>query len=291
MKQGFSRNKLKYIVNEQFFDTWSPQMAYILGFTFADGNIYRTSLSWDIQRRDLNILKKINKALESTYKIKLQRRKSYRLRMNNRILIGGAVKMGLLPKKNIRDTLPTVPSELLRHFVRGYLDGDGWIVVRRNRNEIDLGFCSGNKEFLNDLCLTIAKSLNIKLANVRKRLKLTPKKIISTTYMVEYYSANAFKIAQWLYKDLQTNDLFMERKYRTYLQANKLNNYLQSGTKIVRVVQRKIGKPIKEILEDLHLDKKYDGVKIARILKIHSSSVYRWLARTGIKYPIKRTYG
>ena len=56
MKTGFNRNRLKYSVNEKFFDKWTSQMAYILGFTFADGNIYKTSLAWDIQKRDLNLL-------------------------------------------------------------------------------------------------------------------------------------------------------------------------------------------------------------------------------------------
>ena len=58
-KTGFTRNKLKYSVDESFFDKWTRQMAYILGFTFADGNIHHTSLSWDLQKRDKEILVKI----------------------------------------------------------------------------------------------------------------------------------------------------------------------------------------------------------------------------------------
>ena len=27
------------VINEEFFDTWSPEMAWVLGFFFADGNL------------------------------------------------------------------------------------------------------------------------------------------------------------------------------------------------------------------------------------------------------------
>ena len=40
---SFSRNRLKYSVNEKFFDKWNSQMAYVLGFSYSDGNIYKTS--------------------------------------------------------------------------------------------------------------------------------------------------------------------------------------------------------------------------------------------------------
>ena len=71
-------------------------MVYILGFTYADGNIYRTSFELGCPKRDIDILEKINKAMHSTYEIKEQRKSSYRLRVNNQILISGAIKHGLL---------------------------------------------------------------------------------------------------------------------------------------------------------------------------------------------------
>ena len=109
--------------------------------------------------------------------------------------------------------------------------------------------------------------------------------------MIEFYSSNAYKVADWLFSNLSSKDLYLDRKYKKYLQAKKLYQFLNSGTKVVRVVQKRLNKSLEEILKDLHEDKKYDGVKIARILNVHSSSIYRWLARTGIKYPVKRIYG
>ena len=293
MKRGFTRNQLKYSVNEEFFDRWTRQMAYVLGFTFADGNIHRTSLAWDVQLRDKNVLQKIKKFLKATYPISLQRKSSYRLRINNQILIGGAIRVGLLPKKNIRNQLPLIPKNLVRHFVRGYLDGDGWIIMRNrgnNNKEIDIGFSSGNRKFLEDLKSIIFRNTEILATQgVRKRLKTTPKKVISVTYMLEYYTSKAIKIADWLYSNLEKDDLFLDRKHKKYLLAKQYSDFIQTGiSKLFRSIQKRSGKTMKEILEDLYTSKGYKGEKIARILKVHHSSIYRWLARTGIKYPQRR---
>lgn len=289
MKKGFSRGKLKYSVNEKFFDTWTSQMAYILGFTFADGSIYNTTLSWDVQKRDIEILKKIKNACSATYPIILHRHVSCRLRIHNQVLVNSAIEIGLLPKKNIRNALPKIPTEYLRHFIRGYLEGDGWIVLRRNRNELDVGFSSGNREFLELLNLKITNFLNINLGLVRSKIKITPRKVLSTTFQLEYYSSRAFRIAEWLYADLNTEDIYLTRKYRNYLEAKELYNFLKSGTKKVRVVQKRFGgRSIKDILLELSVQKQQNSVEIARVLGVHSSSVYRWLAQTDIKYPVRR---
>lgn len=282
----FSRNKLKHKVDEKFFDRWIPQMVYLLGFTYADGSIYKTTLAWDLQTRDKELLIKIKKALNCNYPI-IERKESVRLRISNQILISGAIRRGLLPKKNLRDELPNMPDIFLRHFVRGYLEGDGWVVVRKGRNEGDIGFASGNKEFLEFLCRTIKNKLLVQ-GRVRIRKKITLRNVLSTTYNLEYFSSNAFKIAEWVYKDISEDDLFLNRKYNKYLEMKKLYDYLNSGTKEVRIVQRKFGRSIKSILKDLYVKQKLDARRIAEILGVHSSSIYRWLAQTGVRYPERR---
>lgn len=288
----FSRNKLKYSVDEKFFDTWTNQMAYVLGFTYADGNIHRTSLSWDIQAKDKDILTKINKALKSDYPVKLQRKTSYRLRINNQLLIRGAIGFGLLPKKAIRDCLPKIPAGKMRHFIRGYIDGDGWLTLRKNRNEFDIGFCSGNRPFIKIINEIISDHIKIQTNEIRKRIKITSKNFQSTTYMVEYFSSKAMKIADWIYGNLEKNDLYLNRKYLTYKKARKLYDYLWSGSKKARFIQKKFGMTLQNLLSDLYFKKHFDGIRIAKYLDVHYSSAYRWLEQTGIRYPAKReAYG
>jgi hypothetical protein len=49
-------------INKDFFKKWSFEMAYILGFLFADGNIIHTKRAtwfWSLQITDKDILFKI----------------------------------------------------------------------------------------------------------------------------------------------------------------------------------------------------------------------------------------
>lgn len=279
---SFNRNRLKYKVNENFFDKWTSRVAYILGFTYADGNIYRTSLSWDIQKRDLDVLEKINKALHSNYPIREQRGSSYRLRINNQILIGGALKRGLFPNKSSRIVFPKIPKELVRHFIRGYLDGDGWIVHRTGRNEIDLGFVCGNRNFLDDIEKELKIGLGI-IGRVRGKTKITPRGIRSLTYHLEYYSSNAVDIAGWLYDNLSKDDISLKRKRLKYIEARRIYELIWSRFRSRRLLQKEYGKSLKDILLDLHFKKHLNGMQISKVLKTSKSSVYRWLELTGAK--------
>ena len=258
-------------------------MAYILGFTFADGNIYKTTLSWDIQIRDLNLLRKINKALDSTYPIVTTLRNSCRLRISNQMLIEGAIRRGLLPKKNMRKIFPNIPLRYKRHFIRGFLDGDGWIVNRTGRNETDLGFVSSGIQFLEQLRGEVNNQLNI-YGKIGQRNKITPKGVKSTTYTLNYFSSNAVLVTKWLFGNLNHNDIYLGRKYLKYLEAEKMYASFLKMFNGKRRIQRENEKSIRDILKDLYKDKKLNGMQITRILKTSKSSVYRWLESTGVKY-------
>ena len=63
-------------VNESYFRVWSRKMAYVLGFILADGCIiqgtykgYSDSLKLGVHVKDIDILEKIKKELESEHKI------------------------------------------------------------------------------------------------------------------------------------------------------------------------------------------------------------------------------
>ena len=57
-------------VNKDFFKKWTPEMAYVLGFLFADGNIIYTKRNtwfWSIQITDKEILEKIKMEINSSH--------------------------------------------------------------------------------------------------------------------------------------------------------------------------------------------------------------------------------
>lgn len=170
----------------------------------------------------------------------------------------------------------------IRDFIRGYLDGDGWITHRTGRNEVDLGFVCGNKNFLEEVRKIIQNLLRIS-GRVRRKSKITSKGVYSTTYLLEYYSSNAVDIANWLYGNLVVGNLYLKRKYSKYMEARKIYEEIWLRFRSKRLIQKIYSKSLKDILTNLHIDQQLNGMEISRRLKTSKSSVYRWLEATGTK--------
>jgi endogenous inhibitor of DNA gyrase (YacG/DUF329 family) len=264
-------------------------MAYILGFTFADGNVYQNTVSWALakNRENKKLLKKINKSMKSSYLIKEQKDR-FQLRINHSLLVKDLISLGVIPNKTKKCIFPEIPNPFLRDFIRGFLDGDGWITAKKKKMEISVGFSKGSYKFIKGLAHKLNKNLSLPSYNLKKKNKLIKNKKISTTYEIEYYSNNAYKIIRYLYDGLKRRDLFLMRKYQKQLKARKIYEDLMRGTKLWRKIEDKHNRPMKEILFHLYKEKGLDGLQMAKKLGVHSSSIYRWLEKTKIKIPNKK---
>lgn len=150
--------------NKDFFKVWSSDMAYILGFMYADGNIVETKRGNHyiaIYTADRPLLHSMRKSMQSTHKIA---KRSSTTGCNYRIQIGSNTwftdlgKLGLFPNKTKRIVLPKIPRKFFGDFVRGYFDGDGnvWVgLVHKDRKTalqtIQVVFTSGSFEYLKSL--------------------------------------------------------------------------------------------------------------------------------------------
>ncbi len=145
----------KYSINLNFFKQWGKNMAYILGYIYADGNIMARSSRKEliIKSKDLEILVDINKAMESNYKIKNykdENRSIYSLGIFRKEIVHDLIKLGLTPRKSLKMTFPKIPAVFVSHFIRGYFDGDGHVSISKD-NYLAITFTSGSKKFLEGL--------------------------------------------------------------------------------------------------------------------------------------------
>jgi len=117
----------KYFVNEKFFDKWSPQMAYVLGFWFADGYMrHEKSYRVSFCSKDYDILLLIRKCLNSNHKIVFERKdESKDLIIFSKRLHLKLSELGGIRCKSRKVVFPAVPDSFLPDFIRGYFDGDG----------------------------------------------------------------------------------------------------------------------------------------------------------------------
>jgi hypothetical protein len=278
--------KSTYSINENFFKTWDNQMSYILGFCFADGSLCENSLSIKIRKGDRELLQKINTAMNSTYPIK-SNKNAVRLRISNPVIIRDLKNLGLKGTKSKRK-FPDVPDEFLSSFLRGFFDGDGWISVRKNRKEICIGCVSCDYEFLKKLVKRINDKLNLSVNNLRPRKYKTKKGKISVLYQIDWYSENALNIIRFLYDTLDSNDLYLERKFIKQKIAREIYKKV-TKTNTIKNLKGKINMPIKLFLRKCLYEDKLKVSKIAEKLGVSPGTIYEWVKKFRIKLPPRKT--
>lgn len=120
--------------NHDFFSCIdSEAKAYWLGFLYADGNVNdskQPSLQICLSEKDSAHLEVFNKTLESEYNVGHYNYKNpvCQLRIPSPQIVKDLINLGCGPRKTFQIKPPTeqqVPNHLTRHFLRGYIDGDG----------------------------------------------------------------------------------------------------------------------------------------------------------------------
>lgn len=157
-----SANARKYHIKQDYFKQWTHNMAYILGLWYADGCIYGGKM-FDItlHAKDKYILKRIAKELgyEGSLYDYVDRQAS-RLNFSCVVIYNDIIALGGSERKSNSITFPEVPKEYLPDFIRGYFDGDGYI-MRLKGNRVNSAFTSGSKKFLDSLLLLLQEEAGV----------------------------------------------------------------------------------------------------------------------------------
>jgi len=169
-KSDYCTNK-KYDFNQDYFENINtPEKAYWLGFLFADGNVYipkiaegkskggsvDIALKVDDDYHLYNFLNCINGNMPIKYRnIKLNDNiyKSCRLQIGSIKMATDLLNCGCIPNKSLKLEFPKfLSNDLISHFVRGYIDGDGCVFFKQYK-KYDTLFVSllGTYQFLNSI--------------------------------------------------------------------------------------------------------------------------------------------
>ncbi|MBI2440096.1 MAG: HTH domain-containing protein, partial [Lentisphaerae bacterium] len=149
-----------YTINEDFFATWSPAMAWVLGLILTDGHIGigpSGMLVPELSSISLPLLERVRSCMASNHPIKLVNQTLggtiYRFTFCRRKLADDLVALGITPKKSLTVQFPPVPVLYLSHFIRGVFDGDGSVFVdpRARASAIRVNFVSGSWDFISQL--------------------------------------------------------------------------------------------------------------------------------------------
>lgn len=204
----------KYKINIHYFDEIDTQdKAYILGFLYADG--WNTSVyehghyiaGMTLKSNDRYMLENINNLMESTYPIKTTKqedREYSTLYFCNKHLVLRLHQLGITPRKTFTTTFPEwLSEELIPHFLRGLLDGDG---------SISSSLFYVNYVGSDALMYSIRNLLYEKFGFLATMYPHYESDGISQLFIYKYIYKIPF--LEWIYKDA---NLKLERKYNLYL--------------------------------------------------------------------------
>ncbi len=218
----------KHTVNEKFFNKWSENCAYVLGYIFSDGNIawnpskgYQ-SLTITASEKDKDHLENVRKILSSTKPLLYGKStNSFRMIVCNQKICIKLMKFGVVPRKSLIVKFPNIPQIYVRHFIRGVVDGDGMVryVNRKRSPYFEIRIASGSPKFLRKLARVVNRDISV-ASKVRR--------IGGNTFEVNYTCRRGEKLADWLYKD---SNIFLKRKFDHYTIAlsKRRRSFMRNG--------------------------------------------------------------
>ncbi|MDO8570230.1 MAG: LAGLIDADG family homing endonuclease, partial [Candidatus Daviesbacteria bacterium] len=198
---------------------WSPEMAYVLGFFTADGNMIKNKRGAhfvSFYSTDRDLLEKVKLNLKSNLKVSARKinpkypnhKQSYVLQIGSKEIFNDLLSLGMTPNKSLTIIMPVVPKKFLPHFLRGYFDGDGHVSVstyqqkdRKNKSTVIItGFTSGSKKFLVELMKVLKKSKIIEGGTLYK----------TDGYHLCFSTHDSLKLYNFMYQ--KEKDLYLARK-------------------------------------------------------------------------------
>lgn len=195
----------KYTANFEFFKTWSSDMAYVLGFWWADGCMKdHRRFSIYQHNKDKYILDNILSVMESDYPIAHDKRNCCYFEIGSKILCDSILKLGGKCRKSHDIDFPLdMPLDFAADFLRGHFDGDGCITFDKNCRKHFAYISSASPFFMN--------ALRIHLANVGIKISH-----VSASISVKMNAENTIKFGNYIYYPGFNQKLTLVRKLSIY---------------------------------------------------------------------------
>lgn len=160
------RPHTKYDVDASFFEKWDEESAYVYGYILADGSL-NLSAKYNGKRtnkytlrfktKDRSLLQQIKESLSSEHPIRKintrrgdNKRVYHELSIARKALVSDLVDYGVEQNKTHTISFPEfLPSDMYRHFIRGFFDGDG--SVYRTDKFVCASFTTQSEAFIDSV--------------------------------------------------------------------------------------------------------------------------------------------
>jgi len=213
---GIEISNRRYNVNHNYFDIIdTEEKAYWLGFLYADGYIRERksgkSLEMKLSIKDKHHLERFRDSIESNHKIidgfnnvkykgGISSSHMSSLAIYSSQLVESIKTQGIHSRKTFTIERPKIHNDLIRHFIRGYFDGDGSFSFNESKHHISFQLVSASTEFRKFL-IEVFGNLGV-ICYVYNDINLTVRK-----------SIDCVKIYDYMYNN---SKIYLERKQKKY---------------------------------------------------------------------------
>lgn len=213
--------RVKHTFNFNYFDSIdTEEKAYWLGFIYADGYISSSPLKsggkksytfeLSLKLDDQNHLRNLQKELNTKRPVLITNTRC-RLLVNSKHFWETLNNYGCTPKKSLTLNFPNInifkSKDLIRHFMRGYFDGDGCISYANKNHTILNMQLLGTKQFLQIFIQNLPEDLQ------DFTIRHNHNNIEESTYLINTSSSKAYKFFKFLYEN---SKIYLERKYARF---------------------------------------------------------------------------
>ena len=210
-------SKKSKVNNYAFEKIETEEQAYWLGFLYADGCLHHYKSSNDveltIQEQDYDHLVKFSRFIDYGSSIKYrEKQKAYRISFGSQKMYDDLVRLGCLEHKSLILQFPSeniVPKHLIRHFIRGYFDGDGCLSLTLTKHYTYRKTISilGTYEFLSELLNNLPFKVDCEIIKKCKNNN-------SNNYYFQLRKYESSLFLDYIYKDAS---IYLKRKYIKYI--------------------------------------------------------------------------
>lgn len=226
-RMDYTQRNRRFNRDSNYFDIIdTPNKAYFLGLLCSDGhnNTSNHQIIIDLQEEDGYLIEQFKEAIKYEGSIKINNRNhmlnskhkiSKRLCIEDIHMSEQLLNIGMMQQKSLNFKFPTcIPENLIRHFLRGYFDGDGTIYF-------DNKYLKGSAKLVGtfEFCQEVSQLLLSKGIKNNIHYPKQSRELNSNTYVVQTCgNVSTYKFLSWMYDDA---DIKMVRKYERYLKVRE----------------------------------------------------------------------
>lgn len=201
----------------------NEKQAYVAGLFLADGFIGNTQAGLRLKRTDRELLQKVKNCFSEEIKLQEETSSCSFVVSSKKVCINLS-NLGIFKGKTSKELpIPPMNNDLIRHFIRGFFDGDGSVFLNHNGKytSIRCNICSPTKSILeqiNNVLLNNGISGTINKENRKGKYTTFGEnnRVLCSTDMYRLFIRSKKSVEQFYHFLYDQCSIYLERKRKVF---------------------------------------------------------------------------